>query len=470
MKTSNPPHPTPDPLPPSPKPKLLIVEDDHGIQTQMTWALAEEYEIVLADNRQGALEVLNAERPAVITLDLGLPPDTNGVEEGFRLLGEIVDRDPLVKVILVTGHTAKEHALEGIGQGAYDFVCKPVPLDELRVILKRAAYVHQLEHEHRELQRHLGGESFEGMLGTSRQIQEVFAVMRKVASTGASVLIVGESGVGKELVARGIHKQSARKEGPFIPINCGAIPETLLESELFGYERGAFTGAHIRRKGRIEMAQGGTLFLDEIGELSPSLQVKLLRFLQEHRIERIGGREEIAVDTRVLTATNMDLKQAIKGNGFREELYYRLAVVTIAVAPLRERQEDILLIAKALLHRYAAEGRKRITGFTQQAVTALQAYNWPGNIRELENRIKRAVIMAEEPRLTPADLELAISSTSHDGLNLRAAVAALRKDFIQQALARHQDNLTMAAAALGLSRPTLYEQMEKMGLRKKGVR
>lgn len=449
------------------RPKLLIVDDDENIQTQMKWAFNDDYEVLLAQDRKTGLELFNKQRPGLVTLDLGLPPDAHGVNEGFGLLSEILNLEGLTKVILLTGQTAKEHALRGIGQGAYDFVCKPIEVKELEVILRRAFYVHQLEQGNRALQRMLESGPCEGMLGVSPQMQQVFALMRKVATSEVSVLIVGESGVGKELVARGIHKQSSRKNGPFIPINCGAIPETLLESELFGHEKGAFTGAHIQRRGRIESAQGGTLFLDEIGEMPPTLQVKLLRFLQERRIERIGGREEISVDTRVLVATNKDLKEAISRNGFREDLYYRLAVVTIPVPPLRERPADILLIAKELLRRYAAEAGRKINGFTHEAVAALKEYSWPGNIRELENRIKRGVIMTESSRLTALDLELAAPTASSDTLDLQAALDVVRKKYIEEALSRHQGNLTLAAAALGVSRPTLYDHMEKVGLRRK---
>jgi two-component system, NtrC family, response regulator len=445
------------------KPKLLIIDDDEEIRTQMKWALAQDYEVYLAEDRKTALEIVKQERPAVVTLDLGLPPHPREVEEGFLTLGDLLEQDTLIKVIVITGRSEKEHALKAIGQGAYDFFCKPIQVDELKVIIRRALHVYQLEQEHRELQRRLSHESFEAMLGSSSQIQDVFAAIRKVATTDAPVLVVGESGTGKELVARAIHKQSARKDGPFITINCGAIPENLLESELFGHEKGAFTGAHVQRKGRMESAQGGTLFLDEIGELSLPLQVKLLRFLQEHKLERVGGREEITVDARVMAATNTDLKRAMSDGRFREDLYYRLSVVTILVPPLRERGEDILLLAKALLQRYSAESKKKVSGFNRQAITALQTYGWPGNIRELENRIKRAVIMAEGQRLTPEDLELGSPyATRYEGKGLKQAREALEKEIIQKALAKNKGNLTQTANELGISRPTLHELIEKL--------
>ena len=442
--------------------KILIVEDDEEIRLQMKWALAPDYEVFVAGERHSALEVLRAEQPAVVTLDLGLPPHPREVQEGFHTLNDILQEDAHAKVIVITGHAGKEYAIQAVGQGAYDFLCKPVQLDELKVISRRALHVYRLEQEHRILQQRLNGEAFEKMVGTSPQMQEVFAMIRKVAIAEAPILIMGESGTGKELVARAIHQQSLRSKGPFIAINCGAIPESLMESELFGHEKGAFTGAHIQRKGRVELAQDGTLFLDEVGELPPPLQVKLLRFLQEHQLERIGGREEITVDTRVVAATNAALGQAMTDGRFREDLYYRLGVIVITLPPLRERGEDILLLAHALLQRYAAESAKKITGFGRQALTALQTYGWPGNVRELENRVKRAVIMAQGARLTPADLDLASpydKYKKHGGL--RAAREALEKDLIQQALAKNKGNMTQTARELSVSRPTLHELVAK---------
>jgi two-component system NtrC family response regulator len=311
-----------------------------------------------------------------------LPPQPREVEEGFRTLYDILQEEPHAKVIVITGRDDKEHALQAIAQGAYDYLRKPVCLDELQVIVRRALHVYRLEQEHYRLQQQAYAEAFDGMLGTSPPMQEVFATIRKVATAEASVLIVGESGTGKELVARAIHRRSPRHAGPFVTINCGAIPDTLLESELFGHEKGSFTGAHMQRQGRIELAQGGTLFLDEVGELSLPLQVKLLRFLQEHQIERVGGREAITVETRVLAATNTDLQQAMAEGRFREDLFYRLSVVVIALPPLRRRGEDIVMLAQALLPRYATESGRRITGFTRQALHVLQTHGWPGNVRE----------------------------------------------------------------------------------------
>jgi two-component system NtrC family response regulator len=448
------------------KPKLLVVEDNASIANQMKWALAEDYEVFLAEDRSSALGIFNAEQPPVVTLDLGLPPRPNEVEEGFLALSEILSRNGLVKVIVITGQGEKAHALRAIGEGAYDFFSKPIQIDDLKIILSRAFYVSQLESEYRQLKQRIDGESFGGMLGTSPEMQEVFSKIRKVATTEVSVLITGESGTGKELVAKAIHLNSLRKAHPFVVINCSAIPENLLESELFGHEKGAFTGAHIQRRGRFEMAQKGTLFLDEIGEISLPLQAKLLRFLQEQKIERVGGREELQVDARVLAATNRDLKQAMGEGKFREDLFYRLGVVTISLPPLREREGDALLLSTSLLQKYAQENGKKITGFTPEANRAIKTYPWPGNIRELENRVKRAVIMAEGPKVALGDLELQLSHEKYRRKSLKEAREALEKDMIQSALRRNTGNMTKAAEDLGISRPTLYELMEKLEITK----
>ncbi len=450
------------------KPRLLVVEDDAELRTQMKWALSQDYEVFTAGDRPGALEVIRSKRPPVVTLDLGLPPDPMGVEEGFRVLGESLDAFPGLKVIVITGRQEKGHAVAAIARGAYDFFCKPVEIEELKLVLKRALYLHGLEEENRRLIASAQDQGFHGILGSSPQMQEVFSKIRKVATTDAPVLLVGESGTGKELAALAIHRLSQRRDGPFVAINCGAIPETLLESELFGHEKGAFTGAHIQRKGRVEMAGGGTLFLDEIGELSPHLQVKLLRYLQEQTIERVGGREQISVDARVLAATNRDLREELKEGRFREDLYYRVGVVVIGLPPLREREGDVLLLATAMLQRIAAEYNKKVSGFSKEALDALEAHDWPGNVRELENRLRRAVIMAEAPRITPEDLELApVGHARFGGMGLREAREALERELIERALARSGGNLTQAAAELGISRPTLYDLMEKLGMEKK---
>jgi two-component system NtrC family response regulator len=446
------------------KPKLLVVDDDEEICTQMKWALAQDFEVFAAADRQSALAVFSKERPAVVTLDLGLPPCSHSVEEGLQTLRVILHLDRGAKVIIITGHEAREHAREAIGSGAYDVFCKPIQIEALKVLLCRALHVYQLEQELHAQQQALPQASFANMLGISPQMQAAFATIRQVAATDVPVLIRGESGTGKELVARAIHQHSTRCHGPFVAINCGAIPDTLLESELFGHEKGAFTGAHMQRKGRIELAQGGTLFLDEICELSPPLQVKLLRFLQEYQLERIGGRQTLRIDARVLAATNSDLERAIVDSRFREDLYYRLGVVRITLPTLRERGADVVMLAQALLQQYVAETRKAIKNFDPQALIALQRHEWPGNVRELENRIKRAVILAKGPLLTPADLELTALDTPSDSRTLKEARGAFEREFILQALARNQGHLTRTAAELGVSRPTLHDMMAKYAI------
>jgi two-component system NtrC family response regulator len=448
------------------KPKILIVDDDENVRSQMKWALAGEYTTLQAQDRPSCVEITKREHPAVVTLDLGLPPAASEAQEGYLALSEMLQHDPAIKVIVVTGQGEKENALAAIRQGAYDFFLKPIDIDVLKIVIGRALYVSELERENRNLQRRLPAGSFEGIIGTSSQMQAVFDSVRKVASTDASVLIVGESGTGKELAARAIHRLSQRKSAPFVAINCGAIPENLLESELFGHEKGAFTGAHIQREGRIEAAQHGTLFLDEIGELPPSLQVKLLRFLQEQTVERVGGRKPIAVDTRVICATNTDLRKAMSEGRFREDLYYRIGVVIISIPPLRDRGEDIHLLATSLLKRLCAE-HKRNLNFSRKALDAIEAHPWPGNVRELENRLRRAVIMTEGGQISAADMELGGRHEAFECLGLVQARAALEKDLIEKSLLKNKGNLTRCAEELKISRPTLYELIEKLGIDRK---
>jgi two-component system NtrC family response regulator len=449
------------------KPKLLLVDDDEDIRSQMKWALVNDYDPALAQDRAGAVEAFRQHRPLVTVLDLGLPPHPNDPDEGLAALTEILAIDQQAKVIIASGQGEKKNALRAVGQGAYDFLVKPIEMDELKRILQRAAHVAQLEREYRQVQHRLGDDHFEGMLGTSPQMQEVFASIRKVAGSDAPVLILGESGTGKEMVAQAIHRRSGRRDGPFVAINCGAIPETLLESELFGHEKGAFTGAHAQRKGRIESANGGTLFLDEIGELPLQLQVKLLRFLQEQTIERVGGRSSIQIDTRVVAATNADLKSALQNGKFREDLYYRLAVVVIRLPPLRERPNDVVLMARAFLHRFAGQNDRAVRGFTPPATLALERHAWPGNVRELENRVRRAVIMAEGRSVTPQDLELSdVGGATVLPRTLKEAREAVEREMVQQALQRHNGRITPAANDLGISRPTFYELMEKLGIQR----
>lgn len=447
-------------------PKLLIVDDDVDLRAQMRWALSDSYEVLLAGDRPEALDLFQKENPRVVILDLGLPPEANSTREGMTALNELLSLDPMIKVVVVTGQSDKENALQAIEQGAYDFLCKPVDTDDLLVILKRAVYLAQLERNFQKIQKQFAQNSFEGMLGTCPQIQNVFSAIAKVASSDAPVLILGESGTGKEMVALAIHRRSPRKDGPFVAINCGAIPENLLESELFGHEKGSFTGAHAQRSGRIEAAAAGTLFLDEIGELPVALQVKLLRFLQEQRIERVGGRKEIVVDARIVAATNVDLRKAMEQERFREDLYYRLAVVVVELPPLRERGDDIILIAKSFLQGYAAQKGVKHIKFSQDALRGLRQHSWPGNIRELDNRIKRAVIMAENNLVTLQDLELNSKNAAGGVFKLKEARENLEREMILEALRRNSGRISQAATDLGVSRPTLYDLMDKLGLQK----
>ncbi len=445
------------------KPKLLLVDDDEEIRTQMKWALSGDFDLLTAGDRPEAIESFRRERPLTTLLDLGLPPQPNEPDEGLAALGELLSIDPAAKIIIISGQGEKKNALEAVAAGAYDFLCKPVEMEELQFLLRRSIYLANLEREYRQLRQQTRSEGFEQMIGGSPQMQGVFAYIRKVAGTNAPVLLLGESGTGKELAALAIHERSPRKDKSFVAINCNGIPENLLESELFGHEKGSFTGAHAQRKGLIENAADGTLFLDEIGELPPPIQVKLLRFLQEQRFQRVGGRQEIQIDTRVIAATNADLKQTISEGKFREDLYFRLAVVVIMLPPLRDRGDDVALLAREFLQRYAAQNNKKSLAFSPDALRALYRHNWPGNVRELQNRVKRAVIMTDGKRLTADDLELAdLSQTSP--ATLKEAREAVEKEVVQNALKRHQGKITSAALELGVSRPTLYELMEKLGI------
>jgi two-component system NtrC family response regulator len=447
------------------KPKLLIVEDDQTIRTEMRWALADDYDVAEATDRAEALEAQQREQPALATLDLGLPPAANNTSEGMQALEQMLKADPSAKIIVVTGQHGKEHALKAVKRGAYDFFPKPIEIQELQVVLRRALYLRDLESENTQLREGLSQEPFEEMIGRSAQIERVFTAIRKVAGSDAPVLLAGESGTGKELAAKAIHNRSSRSDKPFVVINCGAIPSELLESELFGHEKGAFTGAHIQRPGRIERAHGGTLFLDEVGELPLVLQVKLLRFLQDGQMERVGGREVIKVDTRVIAATNQDLQQQMGEGTFREDLYYRLAVVVVPLPPLRDRGEDLFLLANSFLKKYAGENGRRITGFSRRGLSQIQAYSWPGNVRELENRIRRAVIMASSSKITGVDLDLvATESNGYENMGLQEAKEALERRLVRSALARNEGNKTRAAEELHVSRPTLYDLMRKLSI------
>ncbi|MGH9241267.1 MAG: PEP-CTERM-box response regulator transcription factor, partial [Vicinamibacterales bacterium] len=431
------------------KPTLLIVEDDEDIRTQMKWALASDYEVVMAEDQAGALAAFSDSRPAVSLLDLGLPPRPNDPDEGLKTLSALLAIDPLAKVIIVSGQAEKQNALRAVGAGAYDFLCKPVDMEELKLVLQRSVYVAELEQEYRAMQQGQRAETFEGMLGASPQMQVVFSLVRKVAPTTAPVLILGESGSGKEMVAHAMHRCSPQRNGPFAAINCSAIPETLLESELFGHEKGAFTGAHTMRKGHIESAAGGTLFLDEIGDLPAAVQVKLLRFLQEKRFQRVGGRQEIHSDARVIAATNVNLKESVRSGTFREDLYFRLAVVVITVPPLRERGDDINLIARDFLGRYGKEHGKLSLTFSPDALRAFNMHLWSGNVRELQNRVQRAVIMAEGKRITAADLELTEALDGVPMQTLKEARENAEREIVHDALRRNKWKITAAALELG---------------------
>ncbi|MBI3805612.1 MAG: PEP-CTERM-box response regulator transcription factor [Nitrospirae bacterium] len=439
--------------------KILIVDDDETIRQQMKWALTDEYEVFPAENRRTAIDLFRRELPPVVTLDLGLAPHPREATEGLLALSEMLEIDPRVKIIIVSGNADRANALKAIEQGAFDFFTKPIEIDEIRITLRRAIHVFQLEEENRQLKRRPIQEG--RMIGTSRMMEGLFATIRKVSTADIPVLIQGESGTGKELVAQSIHQQSARNTGPFIAINCGAIPENLLESELFGHEKGAFTGAHAQRKGRIEYAAGGTLFLDEIGELGLGLQVKLLRFLQEKTIERVGGRESLSIDARVIAATHRDLKERMAGGTFREDLFYRLSVVSISVPPLRERNGDLMLLVRAFISRFTEEIGKKVKGLTPTAIEAVTAYAWPGNVRELENKIRRGVVMSDGVLLTPEDLELTVPTDVAPLPRLKTAREQLERQLVESAMARFGGNVTQAASALGISRQALHDILSK---------
>ena len=446
-------------------PVLLVVEDDEGLQRQLKWAY-DGYQVVAAEDRQSAIEALRAYEPAVVTLDLGLPPDPDGTAEGFATLSEILSLKPDTKVIVASGHGEHESALRAIALGAYDFYRKPINIDELGLIVSRAFNLHSLESENRRLESASAQTVLGSIITAAPEMMKVARTIERVASTSVSVMLLGASGTGKELLARAVHEQSGRGSGPFVAINCGAIPETLLEAELFGYERGAFTGAVKSNVGKIELAQGGTLFLDEVGDIPLPLQVKLLRFLQERVIERIGGRQPIQVDTRILCATHRDLEAMIAAGTFRDDLYYRLAEIVVKIPSLSERPGDSVLLARHFVMRFARELNPAIQGLSPDASAAIDAYTWPGNVRELENRIKRAVIMADGKLVTAADLDFQASpaAESEMSINLRAAREVADRRAIRQAMSRAENNISGAAKLLGISRPTLYDLLKQYQL------
>ena len=447
------------------RPRLLIVEDDPGLQAQLKWAY-EDFDVTIVGDRASALAALRAEEPAVVTLDLGLPPDPDGTSEGFAVLDAIMALKPDTKVIVASGHGARESALEAIARGAYDFYRKPVDIDELGLIVRRALQLHHIEAENRALAGRVGSDNrvLGSMITAAPEMVKVARTIERVANTNVSVMLLGASGTGKELLARGLHDSSDRRGGAFVAINCAAIPENLLESELFGHEKGAFTGAVKTTEGKIEQANGGTLFLDEVGDIPFTLQVKLLRFLQERVIERIGGRQSIAVDTRIVCATHQNLEAMIAEARFREDLFYRLAEIVIKIPSLAERPGDATLLAKAFLARFAGEMNPSVKGFAPDALAAIDGWGWPGNVRELENRVKRAVIMADAKLITAADLDLEGREVEDVPLNLKSAREHADRKVIRHALARNEGNISSTAKMLGISRPTLYDLIKQYDL------
>jgi two-component system NtrC family response regulator len=446
---------------------ILIVEDESSMAKQLKWGLSDLYDITLAQDAESALDVLNGRDPRAVILDLGLPPMPDSAEEGLRLLEEMLGRRPGLKVIVVTGNTERDNAVKAVSLGAYDFHTKPVDLEELRIVIKRALYLSRLERQVSELEGMVRDESqFFGMVAGSACMMELFERARKVARTDYCVLIQGESGTGKERLARAIHNLSDRSERPLVIIDCGAIPENLIESELFGHEKGSFTGAHARQTGKIERAQGGTVVLDEVGELPLPLQVKLLRFIQEGTIERVGGRDTLRVDARVIAVTNVDLSREVEERRFREDLYYRLNVVPLFMPALRDRPEDIPILARHFLEAYSREIGPRFKGFSRGAMDAMVVHPWHGNVREMQNRIRRAVVMAERDYIQCSDLDLGevCPGRADEVRTLREARDTAEVEAIRAALARNNGNISKAALELDVSRPTLHDLIKKHGM------
>ncbi|MCP5278678.1 MAG: PEP-CTERM-box response regulator transcription factor [Thiobacillus sp.] len=445
-------------------PKILLVEDDVGLQKQIKWSL-DDYEVILAGDREGALNQIRRFEPAVVLLDLGLPPDPDGATEGLATLQQILQLSPGTKIIVVTGNQDRANAIQAIGLGAFDFYHKPFDEQILKIVIERAFRVHELEDENRALSSRNRAEPLQGLITNDPDMLKVCRMIEKVAPSDASVLLLGESGTGKEVLARGLHELSPRVKERFVAINCAAIPENLLESELFGYEKGAFTGAAKQTIGKIEYADKGTLFLDEIGDLPMPLQAKLLRFLQERVIERLGGRGEIPVDVRVVSATHQNLPELIKAGRFREDLFYRLSEISVLIPPLRERQGDPSLLAHAFLERFNQTQKRSLRGITLDALQAIERHTWPGNVREMENTMKRAVIMADGPQVTSEDLGLKATDHEDQPLNLRQVREEAERQAVVRALARSNGNIAQAAELLGVSRPTLYDLMNRFGLK-----
>jgi two-component system NtrC family response regulator len=444
--------------------KLLVVEDDPGLQDQLRWCF-DRYEVVIAGNRVGAIEQVRRHHPPVVTLDLGLPPDADGISEGLATLEEIVAASPDTKVIVVTGQNDRENAVRAVGSGAYDFYHKPIDAEILGMIVNRAYRLRELELENRALMQQKTDHTVGGVVACSPEMVKVCRTVEKVAPSDATILLLGDSGTGKELCARSLHDLSPRASNRFIAINCAAIPENLLESELFGYEKGAFTGAAKQTPGKIEYANGGTLFLDEVGDLPMSLQAKLLRFLQERVVERIGGRAEIPVDVRVVCATHQDLPEKIRNGTFREDLYYRISEIAIQIPTLKQRGGDILLLARMFLDRFNREQGRNLRGFSKDALSAMEAYSWHGNVRELMNRVKRAVIMGEGKQVTSKDLELDDVAATEADFSLRHVRDQAERQAVLRALSHANNKITVAADLLGVSRPTMYDFIRKFNLK-----
>jgi two-component system, NtrC family, response regulator len=439
---------------------LLIVDDDVGLLRQLRWAFS-DHKVFPAGARGEAIEIVRKEAIPVAIVDLGLPPDPDGASEGLATLGEILAIAPATKVIIATGNETREHALRAIASGAYDFYQKPIDIDVLQLIVSRAEHIYELESENRRLVVGAAASPVDGIIAGSGEMLRVLQNIEKIAPTNVAVLLLGESGTGKELLAQAIHKLSGRSLAPFVPINCSAIPETLLESELFGHEKGAFTGAVKQNIGRIESADHGTLFLDEIGDVPLPMQVKLLRFLQDQIVERIGGRKPVQVDVRIVCATNQNLDRMMAEGRFREDLFYRLNEVTIHVPPLRERSGDAVVLASFFLRQFATEYARPVRGFGSGALAAIKDHQWPGNVRELANRVKRAVVMADGQLVSAADLGLSALEEEPQSLGIRAARARAEREVLQMALAQAGSNLSKAAKLLGISRPTLYDLMQQ---------
>jgi len=443
---------------------LLIVEDDLGLQKQFKWSFP-AYQVVIAGDRASAIDALRRYTPSVVTLDLGLPPDPANVSEGLATLKEILELAPRTKVIVVTGNDDRDNAIKAVAMGAYDFYQKPVDIDVLNLIVSRAFQLNTLEQENIKLQQKTS-EPLSGIIAVSEKMQKLSRMIEKIAPSSITTLLLGESGTGKEVLARAIHALSPRVDKPFVAVNCAAIPETLLESELFGYEKGAFTGADKQTIGKIEYAQGGTFFLDEIGDLPFSLQAKLLRFIQERVIERLGGRGEIPVDVRIICATHKNIQGLIDAGEFREDLYYRISEMVVDIPALRERSGDAIVIAKTLLYRYSEQEKRNIKGFTKEAIHAIEAYSWPGNIRQLENKIKRAVVMADDAYVGLEDLAMQAKSDEFTSLplNLKLVREHAESIAIKRALVHADNNVSNTAKLLGVTRPTLYTLFTKYGI------